>query len=84
MTGQLPSFYARIFTVKLLFVGISNFLMSQYCPPEKHKNMTQMNLSMRQKQTHRHREQTCGCQRGGGVGRGWNGSLGLAEANHYI
>ena len=26
-----------------------------------------MNLSMKQKQTHRHREQTCGCQRG--VGR---------------
>ena len=25
-----------------------------------------MNLSMKQKQTHRHREQTCGCQ-----GRGW-------------
>ena len=66
MTGQLPSFYARIFTVKLLFVGISNFLMSQYCPPEKHKNMTQMNLSMRQKQTHRHREQPYGYRRGNG------------------
>ena len=25
-----------------------------------------MNLSMKQKQTHRHREQTCGCQGGGG------------------
>ena len=24
-----------------------------------------MNLSMKQKQTHRHREQTCGCQQGG-------------------
>ena len=24
--------------------------------------MTQMNLSTKQKQTHRHREQTCGCQ----------------------
>ena len=23
-----------------------------------------MNLSMKQKQTHRHREQTCGCQKG--------------------
>ena len=29
--------------------------------------MAQMNLSTKQKQTHRHREQTCGCQ---GVGRG--------------
>ena len=30
--------------------------------------MTQMNTSMKQKQTHRHREQICGCQGGGGVG----------------
>ena len=29
-----------------------------------------MNISVKQKQTHRHREQTCGCQGlGGGVGR---------------
>ena len=33
--------------------------------------MTQINLSMKQKQTHRHREQTCGCQGGGVVGDGW-------------
>ena len=26
--------------------------------------MTKMNLTMKQKQTHRHREQTCGCQGG--------------------
>ena len=25
------------------------------------ENMTQMNLSVKQNQTHRHREQTCGC-----------------------
>ena len=31
--------------------------------------MTQMNLSMKQKQIHRHRDETCGCQRGGGWGR---------------
>ena len=34
-----------------------------------------MNLSMKQKQNHRHREQTGGCQWGGGQGRdgvgGW-------------
>ena len=34
-----------------------------------------MNLSMKQKQNHRHREQTGGCQGGGGWGRdgvgGW-------------
>ena len=38
--------------------------------------MTQMNLSMKQKQTHGHREQTDGCQEGGGWGRdgvgGWD------------
>ena len=28
-----------------------------------------MNLFTKQKQTHRHREQTCGCQGGGGWGR---------------
>ena len=27
-----------------------------------------MNISMKQKQTRRHREQTCGCQGGGGGG----------------
>ena len=46
--------------------------------------MTQMNLSTKQKQTHRHREQTCGCQGGGVWGEGLFGSLGLADANYYI
>ena len=35
-------------------------------------------------ETHRHREQTCGCQGGEEVGEGWSGSLGLADANYYI
>ena len=39
-------------------------------------------LIVKQKQTHRHREQTCGCQ--GCVGEGWIGSLGLVDANYYI
>ena len=30
-----------------------------------------MNLSRKQKQTHRHREQTCGYQGGGGEGMDW-------------
>ena len=30
------------------------------------KNMAQMNLSTKQKQIHKHREQTCGCQEGEG------------------
>ena len=33
--------------------------------------MTQMNLSTKQKWTHRHREQTGGCQ----GGRGWKGEM---------
>ena len=40
-----------------------------------------MNLSTKQKQTHKHREQICGCQ---GWGEGWSRSLGLADANYYI
>ena len=39
-----------------------------------------MNISTKQKQTHKHREQSYGCQ-GGGEVRGWIGSLGLADAN---
>ena len=42
-----------------------------------------MNLFTKQKQTHRHREQTCDLQRGEGMGGGWIGSLGLADANYY-
>ena len=38
--------------------------------------MTQMNLSMKQKQNHGHREQTGGCQGGGGWGRGGVGGWG--------
>ena len=43
-----------------------------------------MNLSTKQKQTHRRRGQTCGCQAGEGLGEGRIGSLGLADANCYI
>ena len=46
--------------------------------------MTQMNLSMKQKQTQRHREQTCDCQGGGRVGEGQSGSVGLVDANYYV
>ena len=46
--------------------------------------MTQTNLFVTRKQTHRHREQTCGYQGGGGVKEGCSRSLGLADANYYI
>ena len=42
-----------------------------------------MNLSVKQKQNHGHREQTGGCQ-GGGVGGRWSGTLGLADVSFYI
>ena len=41
-----------------------------------------MNLTMREKQTDRHKKQTCSGQGEGPKGRG--GSLGLAAANYYI
>ena len=40
--------------------------------------MTQMNLSVKHKQTQGHRKQTCDCQRWG-RGKGWTGSWGLAS-----
>ena len=45
--------------------------------------MTQTNISTKQKQTHRHREQTCVCQGGGVVREERIRSLGLADANYY-
>ena len=45
--------------------------------------MTQMKLSVKQKQNRRHKEHAGGCQGGGG----WesrSGSLGLADAIYYI
>ena len=44
---------------------------------------TQMNLPTKQRETHGHREQICGCQGGEGLGKGGVGSLGLAGANYY-
>ena len=40
-----------------------------------------MNLSVEQKQTYRHGQQTCGCQMGGGE-MGQTGILGLVYANY--
>ena len=39
--------------------------------------MAQMNLST--KQTHRHREQICGCQGGREEGVGWDGEIGAGR-----
>ena len=40
-------------------------------------------LTYEREKTHWCRKQTCGCQ-GGGMGEGWNGSLGLADADCSI
>ena len=45
--------------------------------------MKQINISTKQKQAHRHKEQTCGWQ-GGVIGEGRTGNLGLADANSSI
>ena len=42
-----------------------------------------MNLSVKQKQAQRHREQTGGCQ-GEVVEKEGSGSLGLADVSYYI
>ena len=46
-------------------------LLSEVSQTEKDKDityMTQMNLSIKQKQSQRHREQVCGCEGGEGWG----------------
>ena len=43
-----------------------------------------MDLFTKQKETHRRRKQTCGCQGGGGEGEGWTGSLGVVDSNYDI
>ena len=40
--------------------------------------MAQINPSTEQKQTQRHREETCGCQQGGG-GSGMDGEFGVSR-----
>ena len=48
------------------------------------QNMAQLNLSTKQRKTHRHRDQTCGCQEGGGKGRGmgWESGVGRCNLQH--
>ena len=46
--------------------------------------MIQVNLFTKQKQTHRHRKQTYGYQRGKGIGRDKIRRLGLTDMHDYI
>ena len=43
-----------------------------------------MNLSTKQKQARRPREQTGGCQGGGGLGRGMDWEVGITAVNCHI
>ena len=44
-------------------------------------NMSQMNLSTKEKQAHRHGEQNCACQ-GGGSGMGWEFGVSICKVLH--
>ena len=44
----------------------------------------EMNLPTKQKHTHRHGDQTWGCQEGKAVHEGWTRSVGLADADCHI
>ena len=45
--------------------------------------MAQMNQSIEQKQTYKHREQTCGCQGGrGGSGMDWEFGISICKLLH--
>ena len=46
--------------------------------------MTQVNISMKLKMPYEHREQTCGCQGGKRLGKGWGRRLGLSDVNFHI
>ena len=65
------------------WMDLEMITLSEVCQTEKDRhlvisltrgiqNTTQMHLSMKQKETQRHGEQTCGCQ-GGGLGDGGGG-----------
>ena len=43
--------------------------------------MTQVNISTKKEQTHRHKDQICGYQ--GVRAGGWIGSVGLTDASYY-
>ena len=84
--NEIRSFAATCMDLEIIIVSeVSHTEKDIYCIPLicGIQNMTQMNLSMKQKQTHRQGEQTCGCQWRGGRRRGWEvGSLGLADASY--
>ena len=78
------------------WIDLEIIILSEVSQTEKNKYMIslihlveskiliQMTLFTKQKQTHRHREQTCSGQGEGGVGEELIESFGLADANSYI
>ena len=61
-----------------LLIGIKSSL----CVIWKVIELQNLIIFTKQKQTHRHREQTGSCQGGWGVGERWIGGLGLLDANY--
>ena len=53
------------------------------CLKKKSILITKMHLSVKEKQTHRYREHTCGAHGEVGEEVGWIDSLGFADANYY-
>ena len=74
-SGSISRLHPLSGSLELLLLGPVHNLL---------QNMTQMNTSTRQKQTHRHRRQTYHCQGGGEKREGWVESLELANANYYL
>ena len=75
-----------ILPVAAMWMDIENIMFSEISQTEqlfrfhiryhlyvKSKNIIQMNIYVKQKQTHRYRKQTCGYQRGEGWGRDKSG-----------
>ena len=73
---------------------LENIILSEVSWTEKDKyymislicgiwKITQVNLYTKQKQSHRHRKQTHGYQRGKGGGEGIIRNMGLRDTNYY-
>ena len=92
LTSNRESFWVEVMLVTATCMDLEVILLSEGIRKRQApydvtscgiSNMTRVELSMKQKQTHRHKRTDCGCQEGR-VGVGRIGSLGLADANCYI
>ena len=71
------------------WIDLENIILNKVTQKEKDKyhislicgiqNMVKMNVSIKQKQTHRNSEQTWGCIGVGAVGEGWTENIGFSS-----